>query len=379
MELNRAIENTPECEATKYFGNAPGNCINFSIGEPLFRPPGSVVDAYVKAVREGSNRYAPIQGYPELREKIAEKLERENGIKARPEEILVTNGATEAIGFVLLSMVDKGDEVVLCEPNYPIFSPIIRYCGGKPKPLPLREENGFRIDPEELKGMLNKKTKLLILNTPHNPTGMVLNGNLLKAISEICETNILVDEVYEKIVYRGEHHSLASLSGTPERIITVNSFSKTYCMCGYRIGYMHAEKEFVRKMLKLKLYLSNCVNVPVQKAALAALDEKRFPEKIRKEFEKRKKALMRGFKRLSIPCVEPDGTFYAFPDISGWGDDKKVYGMFLKSGVLTMPGSIFSNLYDKHVRFSFVCGPGDIKEGIERIGRALNKGEKPSR
>ncbi len=373
MDLNRAIESTPECAAVKYFGHMPYNCINFSIGEPLFKPPESVMDAYVKAVREGSNRYAPIQGYPELRERIAEKLERENGIPAKPEGILVTNGATEAIGFVLLSLVDRGDEVVVCEPNYPIFSPIIKYCGGKAKPLPLREEKGFQIDLEDLENTLNKKTKLLVLNTPHNPTGMVLNRNSLKAISETCRTNILVDEVYEKIIYNGKHHSLASLSENPERIITVNSLSKTYCMCGYRVGYLHAEKGFVKKMLKLKLYLSNCVNAPVQKAAIAALDEKRFPEKIRREFEKRKNVLMGGFKRLSIPCVEPEGTFYAFPDISEWGNDKEVYGMFLKSGVLTMPGSIFSDLYDKHLRFSFVCEPRDIKEGVERVGNALKK------
>lgn len=373
MNLNRAIQNTPECEATKYFGRIPKDCINFSIGEPLFKPPKSVVDAYVNAVREGSNRYAPIQGYPELRERIAGKLEGENRIRAEPEEILVTNGATEAIGFVLLSLVDKGDEVIVCEPNYPIFSPIVKYCGGRAKPLPLREERGFQVDLEELKGMLSKKTKLLILNTPHNPTGMVLNKNVLKAVSEICKTSILVDEVYEKIIYSDKHHSLASLSENPERIITVNSFSKTYCMCGYRIGYLHAERGFVKKLLKLKLYLSNCVNAPVQRAALAAFDEKEFPEKIKKEFEKRKMILIKGFKKLGMPCKEPEGTFYAFPNISEWGNDKKVYEMFLKSGVLTMPGSIFSGLYDKYVRFSFVCKPGDIKEGIERVGCALNK------
>ena len=373
MDLNRAIQNTPECEATKYFGCAPKDCINFSIGEPLFKPPESVVNAYVNAVREGSNRYAPIQGYPELREKIAEKLEGENKIRAKPEEILVTNGATEAIGFVLLSLVDKGDEVIVCDPNYPIFSPIIRYCGGKPRPLPLREENDFQMDMEELKETLSKKTKLLVLNTPHNPTGMVLDKNSLKSVSEICKTNILVDEVYEKIIYTGKHHSLASLSETPERIITINSFSKTYCMCGYRVGYLHAEREFIQGLLKLKLYLSNCVNASAQKAALAALDEKEFPEKIKKEFEKRKTLLINGFKRLGIPCKEPKGTFYTFPNISEWGDDKKVYEMFLKSGVLTMPGSIFSDFYNKHIRFSFVCSPEEIKEGFHRMGNALNK------
>jgi len=371
MNLNRAIKNTPECEATKYFGNVPKNCINFSIGEPLFRPPESVVEAFASAVREGFNRYAPIQGYPELREKIAEKLEKENKIQAKPEEILVTNGATESIGFVLLSLVDKGDEVILCEPNYPIFGPIVKYCGGEPRVLLLKEENGFRMDLEELKNMAGKRTKLLILNTPHNPTGMVIDKNTLKALSEVCKTNILVDEVYEKIIYDGKHHSLASLSENPEDIITINSFSKTYCMCGYRVGYLHAEKEFIKKLLKLKLYLSNCVNAPAQRAALAAIDDKEFPEKIRKEFEKRKTILMKGFKRLGIPCTEPKGTFYAFPNISEWGNDKKVYEMLLKSGVLTMPGSIFSDFYDKYIRFSFVCEPDDIKKGIERIESSL--------
>jgi aspartate/methionine/tyrosine aminotransferase len=347
--------------------------VNFSIGEPLFSPPESVVNAYVNAVREGSNKYAPIQGHPGLRERIAEKLVDENEIGAEPEEILVTNGATEAIGFILLSTVDKGDEVIICEPNYPIVDPIVRYCGGRTISLPLKEENRFQIDMEELKNTFSSKTKLLVLNTPHNPTGMVLDKNTLKAISEICKTNILVDEVYEKIIYTGKHHSLAALAENPERIITVNSFSKTYCMCGHRVGYMHAESGFVRNILKLKLYLSNCTNAPAQKAALAALEEKSFPRQIRNKFLKRKTAMMEGFKKLGIPCTDPGGTFYAFPNISEWGTDKKVYEMFLKAGVITMPGNIFSDFHDKHIRFSFVCELEDIKKGMERLGCSLNE------
>ena len=371
VKLNFSVQNMPMSKATKYFGRATPDAINFSIGEPLFSPPDCAKSAYVKAINEGYNKYAPIQGFSDLREKISEKLKSENGIEASPEEIIVTNGATEAIGYSILSLVDKGDEVITCEPDYPIVDPMVSYCGGRSVPLALKEENSFQIDLEELKNAVTQKTKLVVINTPHNPTGAVFPKNTLKAISEICDCAIISDEVYEKIIYEGSHTSIASVTDKPENVITINSFSKSYCMCGYRVGYLHAQRSLIERMLHLKLYLSNCVNAPTQKAACAALDDKEFPKKLRSEFLERRDALMGGFKKIGIECVSPKGAFYAFPNISGWGTDTEVYEMLLKAGVVTMPGRIFSEFHKEHVRFSFVCGKDDINKGIGRMESCL--------
>lgn len=330
-----------------------------------------MISVYRDAAR--SSGYAPIQGYPELREMLSVKLRDENGIDSDPDRIAVTNGATEAIAFSIMSLVGGGDEVVLFEPNYPIVAPMVRYCGGRPVVIPLREENNFQIDTEELKNSISERTKLVVINSPHNPTGTVFDKNRLKAVSEIFKGSIITDEVYERIIYGEKHESIASFAENPERIITINSFSKTYCMCGFRVGYLHAQKELIRHILKLKLYVTNCCPAPSQKAAMAALQDREFPGSIRKEFEERRNALLSGFRKIGIPCVEPKGAFYAFPNISAFGNDEEVHGRLKEAGVLTMPGSIFSSSHSKHVRFSYVCEKDRIEEGIRRMERLFGQ------
>lgn len=367
MVLNAAIRNTPHSEVSRYFGKVPGDAINFSLGEPLFPPPDSVKRAYMKAIRDGANRYAPVQGLPELRIAISDKLESENGITSKPDEILITNGANEAIAIAMLSLVDNGDEVIICEPSFPAFKPLVKYCQGKPMPLFLREENGFQIDLEELKDTISGKTKMLVINTPHNPTGSVFDEKTLRSISEICDCLILVDEVYENLIHAKKHCSIASIADEPDKIITVNSFSKTYCMCGYRLGYMHVSDELVKSFMKLKLYLSVCTSTPTQIAGLAAMKDNKFAEDVKKKFVQRRDILLGGLRELKIPFVEPEGTFFVFPNISEWGDDREVHEMFLKAGILTMPGRIFHPDCSENIRFSFVADPQDIREGIHRL------------
>lgn len=367
MVLNAAIRNTPHSEVSQYFGQVPTDAINFSLGEPLFPPPDSVKKAYIKAIREGPNRYAPVQGLAELRVAVSDKLESENGIISKPDEILITSGANEAIAIAILSLVDNGDEVIICEPSFPAFKPLVKYCQGKPRPLFLKEENGFQIDLEELKDTISGKTKLLVLNTPHNPTGSVFDEKTLRSISEICKCHILVDEVYENLIYGKRHRSIASIADKPEKIITVNSFSKTYCMCGYRLGYMHASDELIKSFMKLKLYLSVCTSTPTQMAGLAALKDKNFPKEVKRKFVERRDILLGSLRKLNIPFVEPDGTFFVFPNISEWGNDREVHEMFLKAGILTMPGRIFHPDCNENIRFSFVADPQDIKEGMHRL------------
>jgi len=340
---------------------------DFSLGEPKDRPPEAAVKAYIESLKEGSNRYAPVQGLPELRERVAEKLREQNGVAASPEEIMITGGASEGIAFSIMSLVNRGDEVVITEPGYPIMAPMVSFCGGKPVDLFLAEENGFQPDLEKLKEIISKKTKMLMLNTPHNPTGAVFGKSCLRAISEIFGGVILVDEVYENFTYGQKHHSLASLADNPENVITANSFSKTYCMCGYRVGYLHAKKDIIRQMLKLKLCISTCTSNPAQKAAEAAIQDREFPHAIRKKFNERRNLLVKGLRVLGLRFVEPEGAFYIFPDVSEFGADTDVFELFLRAGVLTMPGSVFHDRCKSSLRFSFVAGREEIIKGIDRL------------
>jgi aspartate aminotransferase len=268
------------------------------LGEPRINTSQAVKNAYIKAIQDGNNRYGSVQGLEELRYLVSEKLKKENLIDSRAEEILITSGATEAIGFSILSLLNKGDEVILFEPNYPIFSPLIKYVNSCPKIVQLKEENLFQPDLEELKNAISKKTKLLIINSPHDPTGAVFSKNIIKAITEIFKQTIISDEVYEKIIFQEKHHSVTSLAPNPERVITANSFSKSYSMCGYRVCYLHGPISLIKQLLKLKLYISTRTNVPSHKAAIAALGDLKYPNKLKSELNERKKIVIRSFKKM---------------------------------------------------------------------------------
>jgi len=366
-----SIKRMPFSKATDYFGSARENTVNLSLGEPRDMPPSSVTSAYADSLRCGSNRYAPVQGFPELREQIAKKLTAQNGIRASPEEVLVTGGASEAISFSIFSAVNPGDEVIIIEPSYPITASMVSFCGAKPVSFLLNKENDFCPDLELLKDMITIRTKMIAINTPHNPTGAIFGKETLKAISEIFGGLILSDEVYENFTYGARHCSLASVAERPENIITVNSFSKTYAMCGYRVGYLHANKDMVNQMLKLKLCISTCTNNPSQKAAIAALNDKEFPGEMRKKFEARRALMIGGLKEAGLSFSEPKGAFYVFPDVSELGGDEAAFERFLKAGVLTMPGRVFHDACKNHIRFSFAADAGEITKGIERIKSIL--------
>ncbi len=370
MAFSEGVQSIKFSKATGFFGRDHGDIVNLSLGEPNDSPPDSAMDAYVRALRTkgGNSRYAPVQGIEELRRELALKLKRESGIDSSIEEVMVTGGASEALSYSIMSTVDRNDEVIIAEPSYPIMSPMVRFCGGRAIPFRLDKEDHFSPDIMKLQELTNSRTKMIIINTPHNPTGNVFSKGELKAISEIFDGYIMIDEVYENFTYGDStHHSLASFAKDRERIITVNSFSKTYCMCGYRVGYLHAEKELIRQMTKLKLCIATCTNRPAQMAALEALRDVRFPGEIRKRFDKRRELLLGGLSKLGIPVVEPKGAFYAFPDITEFGSDEEAFRLFLKAGVLTMPGTVFHESCSEHLRLSFAANCADISEGIERL------------
>jgi aspartate/methionine/tyrosine aminotransferase len=358
--------------ASSYFGTKPGNVVDFSLGEPRDAPPQGAVEAYAESLRspEGG-RYAPVQGMQALRESIARKLSDENWIAARPQEVLVTGGASEAIAFSIMAFAGRGDEVIITEPGYPIMAPMVRFCGAKPVPFMLDMDAGFRPDIEKLRCLLTARTKMVMINTPHNPTGTVFSRGFLKALPQVFPGMIVADEVYENFTYGQRHHSIASLAQSPERVVTVNSFSKTYCMCGYRVGYLHAHEDVVKRMLGLKLSISTCASRPAQEAALAALSDRLYPRRLQRKFEERRNAMTMGLRSLGLPLVEPGGAFYAFPDVDGIGSDEDAFGLFRKAGVLAMPGRVFHESCTANVRMSFVSGEEEIREGIARLEGVL--------
>ncbi len=367
MIFSNSVERIKFSKATGYFGKNYEDVVNFSLGEPKDMPPASVTNAFMNSVKSGTNRYAPVQGSPELRERLSRKLEEKNNIQASAEEVIITTGGSESIALSIMSLVNPGDEVIVLEPSYPIVAPMISFCGGRPVSLTLRKDNEFWPDMEELKDAVNKKTKMMAVNTPHNPTGTVFSRRCLKAISEIFNGPIMVDEVYENFTYGSDHCSMASIAAVPENVITVNSFSKTYCMCGYRVGYTHADIELIKRMMKIKLCITTCTSNPAQVAAIAALEDEKFPKTMKMNFERRKNLMVESLKSLEMPLVEPEGAFYVFPEISEFGSDDEAFELFMKAGVMTMPGSVFHRDYNNHLRFSFVADESDIIEGISRL------------
>jgi aspartate/methionine/tyrosine aminotransferase len=371
MFFSGAVERMGFSKAAGYFGGNLDDIVNFSLGEPRDPPPKAAVEAYAQSLAKGGSRYAPVRGRADLLDGVTEKLLEKNGIDASEKEVMITSGASEALAFSIMSLIGRGDEAVILQPSYPIMDPMVRFCGGRPVSLLLSKEHGFAPDIETLKGLVGKKTKMLLLNTPHNPTGTVLSSRTLRAISEIYDGPIVCDEVYENFTYGSEHRCLASLAKEPGRIITVNSFSKTYCMCGYRVGYVHAQEDMIRQMVKLKLCISTCTSNPAQSAALAALSDRRFPDDIKKKFEERRNVMVKGLRELGFPLVEPKGAFYVFPDVRELGTDDDACGLFRKAGVLSMPGSVFHERCSGHVRMSFVAEEKEIMEGISRLEGVL--------
>lgn len=372
LSFSEALRRMRPSGASSYFGKKGGDMVDFSLGEPRESPPPGAIEACARSLRSpDGSRYAPVQGMQALRERIAQKLSEENGVQARPEEVLVTGGASEALAFSVMAFVGRGDEVIITEPGYPIMAPTVRFCGGRPVPLMLKMEDGFRPDLGKLRDLIGRKTKMVMVNTPHNPTGTVFSRGFLRALSQTFPGVIVADEVYENFTYGQEHHSVASLAQRPERVLTVGSFSKTYCMCGYRVGYLHAHEDVVKRMLGLKLSISTCASRPAQEAALAALSDKSYPREMRMKYEARKDIMARGLRRLGLPLVEPRGAFYVFPDVGGIGSDEYAFGLFRKAGVLTMPGRVFHESCTGNVRMSFSCSEDEIREGLGRLESVL--------
>lgn len=357
--------------------------IRLEIGEPDFDTPLNIKDAAVEALKAGHTHYTPSAGVLELRKAVSEKLKRENNIDANPEdEVVITAGACAAINLAIFSTVNPGEEVLVPEPGWPHYEPDVILAGGIPVKYQAKEENGFLPDVDELKKKISKKTKMIILNSPNNPTGAVYDYRTLREIADLAAQHkmlILSDEVYEKFIFDDvKHYSIASFSEEIKNLtITVNALSKTYAMTGWRIGYAAANKEIIAQMVKLNLYMNTCANSIAQIAAIEAL---RGPQdevvKMREEYKRRRDILVKGLNEIDgFKCIVPKGAFYCFPNIAEFGINSFDFSIFLleNARVSTVPGSAFGKGGEGHLRISFTNSAENIIKAIERIRRAVGK------
>ena len=348
--------------------------ISFSLGEPDFNTPGHIIDAAKASLDRGDTHYTPSPGIPELRKAIAEKLKKENNIEAKAGNIIVTPGAKQAIFEVMLSVLQEGDEAILFDPAWVSYDPCVKLAGAKTVWAPTTRDDGFI--PAGLSEYITKKTKLIVINSPCNPTGGVYGRETLKEIADLAVDNdilVLSDEIYEKIIYDREHFSIGSLDGMQDLTITVNGFSKAYAMTGWRLGYVCAPKEIYEQMLKLHSHSVSQATSFVQYAGIAALqgDQTCVADMV-KEFRARRDLLVVGLNRLGIKCACPDGAFYAFADVSEYGSGEKVAELLLnKALVATTPGAAFGEAGNDFIRISYATSQERIREALRRMEAVL--------
>lgn len=357
--------------------------INFGLGEPDFDTPIHIKEAGKKALDLGYTHYSPNAGYPELREAIAEKLRTENNIDVSAENVMVTIGASAGLLLSTLVVVEPGDEVLIPDPGFVIYEAVVHMAGGKPVRVPLREEDDFRMLPEKVNELVTPKTKCIFINSPHNPTGSVLEYSDIKGIAEIAMDNgiyVISDEVYEKLVYDGaKHYSIASIPGMEELAITVNSFSKTFAMCGWRIGYVAATTKLISEMVKLQQF--TVVHAPTmsQIAALNGLrnpETKKFIEEMVREYDRRRRLMVELLNKLhGFKVKPPKGAFYVFANVKDIGlKSTELAELILKeASVVTVPGSAFGPRGEGYLRFCYATSPSNIKLGVKRIEDVIKK------
>ncbi|MHC1570845.1 MAG: pyridoxal phosphate-dependent aminotransferase [Methermicoccaceae archaeon] len=350
--------------------------ISLSLGEPDFDTPEHIKRAAWEAMQQGHTHYTQSAGIPELREEIARKLREENGLDVSSSQVMLTPGAKYAIFEVACALLEGGDEAVLVGPAWVSYEACVRFAHARTTWVNTTIEDGFQPDPDEVAEHVSTSTRLLILNSPCNPTGAVYPKETLKAIAELaCDYDffVLADEIYEKIIYEGEHTSIGSFEGMQERTITVNGFSKAYAMTGWRLGYVAAPEWIIKGMLKLQSHSVSHPTSFVQWAGLAALKGKQDEvERMRAQFEQRRDVLLDGLLDLGIECPKPEGAFYVFANVGKWGTGDDVAERLLKKAYVGItPGGAFGSAYQNYVRISYAASIEKLKEALKRMEAVL--------
>jgi len=350
--------------------------IHLEIGEPDFDTPSNVVEAAVNALHKGRTHYGPSAGLPELRQAIAEHVSRTRGVPVSSEEVVVVPGGKPIIFFSTLALVDVGDEVIYPNPGFPIYESMIHYVGGRAVPIQLREERDFGFDVKELASRINDRTRLIILNSPHNPTGGVLSKQGIHDIADtIGDRNVMVlsDEIYSRLIFEGEHFSIMSIPGFKERTILLDGFSKTYAMTGWRMGYGVMRSDLAAQMTRLMTNSNSCTASFTQIAGVEALaGDQSSVDRMREEFKRRRDAFVAGLNKITgFSCRMPKGAFYAFPNITrtGWSSSKLANAMLEQAGVACLSGTAFGDFGEGYLRFSVANSLENLNKALDRISQ----------
>lgn len=351
--------------------------IHLEIGEPDFDTPPAITAAAREALDEGFTHYGPSQGLPELREVIAAEASKSRGMALDASQVIVTPGAKPIMFFTILALAEEGDEVIYPDPGFPIYRSMIDFVGAKAVPLELREERDFGIDLEELRSKITPRTTLLILNSPHNPTGGVVPPAQLEEIAALAVKHdlwVLSDEVYRRILYQGSHVSIATFPGMAERTIILDGHSKSYAMTGWRLGFGIVPPSLVIHFVRLVNNSVSCTPTFIQRAALACPQAEPDVAKMVAEFTERRKVVVEGLNSIEgISCRWPAGAFYAFPNVTRVGMPSKQFAHYLlhEAGVASLSGTAFGDAGDGYLRISYANSLPNLREALRRIDGAI--------
>src|ERR1700683_4085423 len=348
--------------------------IHLEIGEPDFDTPANVIEAGVDALHSGWTHYGPSAGLPELRQTIADYVSRTRSVKVASEEVVVVPGGKPIIFFTMLALIDEGDEVIYPNPGFPIYESMIHYVGGKAVPIHLREERDFSLDVDELAALITDRTKLIILNSPQNPTGGVIQRRDVEQVAQIIgDRNILVlsDEIYSRLLFEGEHFSIMSVPGMQERTILLDGFSKTYAMTGWRMGYGVMRPDLTAHITRLATNSTSCTASFTQVAGIEALrGDQSSVEQMCAEFKRRRDVFVAGLNKIKgFSCRLPKGAFYTFPNITktGWPSRKLADALLEQAGVGCLSGTRFGEYGEGYLRFSVANSQENLNRALARI------------
>jgi len=354
--------------------------IHLEIGEPDFPTPDNVIAKGIEAMQAGMTKYTPSAGLLETRQIIAEYISKTRGFEVEAEQVVMTAGGKPIIFYSILAVVNPGDEVIYPDPGFPIYQSVINFVGGTPVPIPLREENEFRMDIDELKSLITNKTKMIIINSPQNPTGGMLSKDDMAEIAKILADRdivVLSDEIYENIVYEDRAYSISSFPGMKEKTIILNGFSKSYSMTGWRAGYGVMPKKIADDINKLVVNSTSCLAGFTQMACIEAITGPQDELKRRVEqFRLRRDKIVEGLNSIKgLKCVKPRGAFYVFPNIKYFGKSSAEMADYLlnEAGVATLPGGSFGSYGEGYIRISYANSMENIDKAIAQIEYALSK------
>ena len=354
--------------------------IHLEIGEPDFDTPEFIRKAAQKAMDSGYTHYTPSAGLPEVRQVVAEHLSKKVGVTYKAENIVITPGAKPVMFLSILALIETGDEVIYPNPGFPIYESAVNFVGGKAVPYPLEEADGFKMGGEKLKRLVTDKTRMLILNFPHNPTGAVMGRKELEEVFEVIKNRdiwVLSDEIYSRILYGGKHVSIASFPGMAERTIVLDGMSKAYAMTGWRLGFGAMPEALTQAVTKLAINDFSCTSAFSQKAVEAALTGPQDEvDKMVAEFKSRRDLIVAGLKEIPrLSVTVPEGAFYVFPSIKDFGKSSKETADYLleKAGVACLSGTAFGKFGEGYIRFSYANSQKNIRRALEKIKTALAK------